>query len=240
MFLNLHGDGRKLYNLLELVINSFEVDEKIVITNEEVEKRIQKNLAIYDKSGEMHYDVISAFIKSIRGSDPNAAVYYLARMIEGGEDPRFICRRMIILAAEDIGLANPNAILLANSCFQAVHNIGMPEGRIVMSQCAIYLAQSSKSNSAYMAIKKAQSEVRETGNLSIPLKLRNAPTELMKDLDYGKNYKYAHDHEGNFIDQEFLPDELSGSLFYEPGNNSTELKVREHLSRLWKGKYGEY
>jgi len=234
------GDGRKLYNLLELVVNSFEPGEKIVITNEEVEKRVQKNIAIYDKSGEMHYDIISAFIKSMRGSDPNAAVYYLARMIAGGEDPKFICRRMIILASEDIGMANPNALLMANNCFQAVHNIGMPEGRIIMSQCAIYLAQSPKSNASYVAINKALSMVSESGNLSIPLHLRNAPTKLMKSLDYGKDYKYAHDHEGNFADLEYLPEELSGTAFYKPGNNLNELKVREHLAKLWRGKYGDY
>ena len=231
------GDGRKLYNVLELVINNFSDDHKIVITNELVEQRVQQNIALYDKGGEYHYDVISAFIKSIRGSDPNATVYYLARMVEAGEDPRFICRRMIISASEDIGLANPNALLIANNCFQAVHQIGMPEGRIVMSQCAIYLAQSPKSNSAYAAIRAAQSHVKETGNLAIPLHLRNAPTQLMKSLDYGKNYKYAHEYDDNFIDQEFLPEDISGTKYYEPSENVSELRIRKHLQGLWKDKY---
>lgn len=234
------GDGRRLYNVLELVINSFEDDQIIDITNEEVEKRIQANLTIYDKSGEQHYDIISAFIKSVRGSDPNAAVYYLARMIDGGEEPRFICRRMIILASEDIGLANPNALLMANNCFQAVHNIGMPEGRIIMSQCAIYLAASPKSNASYMSINKALALVKETGSLSIPLALRNAPTSLMKNLDYGKDYKYAHDYDSNFTQMEFLPDEIKNHCFYEPGDNNAEKKMKEHLKRLWEGKYGAY
>ena len=236
------GDGRKLYNVLELIVNSFpqDSDEEIVIDNALVEQKIQQNLALYDKTGEFHYDIISAFIKSIRGSDPNAAVYYLARMIEGGEDPRFICRRMIILASEDIGLANPNALLMANSCFDAVHKIGLPEARIIMSQCAIYLAQSAKSNSAYMAIKKAQQTVRQTGNLPIPLHLRNAPTQLMKELDYGKDYKYAHDHDSNFVDQEFLPDEISSENFYSPGANPSEDRMKDNLKRKWKGKYGDY
>lgn len=234
------GDGRKLLNLLELIINSYEGKQTITIDNAEVESRIQQNLAIYDKSGENHYDIISAFIKSVRGSDPNAAVYYLARMIEGGEDPLFICRRMIILAAEDVGLANPNALLIANACFQSVHQIGMPEGRIVMSQCAIYLAQCEKSNSAYKAIGEAQAVVRQSGNLSVPLSIRNAPTNLMKELNYGKNYQYAHDEKNNFANMEFLPDELSGTAFYKPGNNKTETKVKEHLSNLWRGKYKHY
>ncbi len=231
------GDGRKLYNVLELIVGSYDDSDKIMIDNKGVEDCIQTNLAIYDKSGEMHYDIISAFIKSIRGSDPNAAVYYLARMIEGGEDPKFICRRMIILAAEDIGLANPNALLIANNCFEAVHKIGMPEGRIPMSQCAIYLAQSAKSNSAYMAIGKAQSLVRETGNLSIPLHLRNAPTDLMKDIGYGKNYQYAHDYDNNFVDQEFLPEKIKGTQFYEPGSNPQEDRIKKQLSSKWKDKY---
>ena len=234
------GDGRKLYNLLEIIINSNDLTQKITIDNAMVENSIQANIAIYDKTGEMHYDIISAFIKSIRGSDPNAAVYYLARMIAGGEDPKFICRRMIILASEDIGLANPNALLLANSCFQAVHNIGMPEGRIIMSQCAVYLAVSAKSNSTYVAIDAALAKIRETGNLSIPLHLRNAPTELMKKLDYGKNYQYAHDHKSNFVAQEFLPDEISKSNFYNPGQNASEQKIQQHLMQLWKGKYGSF
>ncbi len=232
------GDGRKLLNLLEIMVNSFDEGEDVIISNEEVEKRIQKNIAVYDKNGETHFDIISAFIKSIRGSDPNATVYYLARMVEGGEDPLFICRRMIISASEDIGLANPNALLLANNCFQAVHHIGMPEGRIVMSQCAIYLAQSPKSNSAYLAIKQAQERVQQTGNLSIPLHLRNAPTELMKSLDYGKDYQYAHDYEKNFIGSEFLPEILSGEQYYKPGENNVGNKVAENLRQLWKEKYG--
>ncbi|MBT8232040.1 MAG: replication-associated recombination protein A [Saprospiraceae bacterium] len=231
------GDGRKLYNLLELIVNTFN-DEDIVIDNALVETLVKNNIASYDKSGEYHYDIISAFIKSIRGSDPNAATYYLARMIEGGEDPRFICRRMIISAAEDIGLANPNALLLANNCFQAVHHIGMPEGRIVMSQCAIYLAQSPKSNASYMAIKKAQQLVKQSGDLSIPLHLRNAPTELMKSLNYGKDYGYAHDFENNFVQQEYLPEDISGTTFYEPGDNPSEEKAKAHLRKLWRGKYG--
>ena len=234
------GDGRKLYNLLEIIINTHDLTQKIHIDNKKVESSITANIAIYDKSGEMHYDVISAFIKSVRGSDPNAAVYYLARMIAGGEDPKFICRRMIILASEDIGLANPNALLLANSCFQAVHNIGMPEGRIIMSQCAVYLATSQKSNSTYVAIDAALAKIRETGNLSVPLHLRNAPTKLMKELDYGKNYQYAHDHKSNFVEQEFLPEEISEVSFYNPGNNPSEQKIQQHLMTLWKGKYGSF
>ena len=188
----------------------------------------------------MHYDVISAFIKSVRGSDPNATVYYLARMIEGGEDPKFICRRMVILASEDIGLANPNALLLANSCFQAVHNIGMPEGRIIMSQCAVYLASSPKSNSTYAAINAAMATVKNTGNLSIPLHLRNAPTDLMKELDYGKDYKYAHDFKSNFTEQEFLPEDIENTTFYKPSINPYENRLKDYLSKLWNGKYGDY
>ncbi len=232
------GDGRRLYNVLELIVNSSDKTEDIVITNELVEQRIQKNIAVYDKGGEMHYDVISAFIKSIRGSDPNAAVYYLARMIEGGEDPKFICRRMVIIASEDIGLANPNALLLANNTFQAVHQIGMPEGRIIMSQCAIYLAGCPKSNAAYMAINKAQALVRETGHVSVPLKLRNAPTELMKELSYGKDYNYAHDHDDSFVLEEYLPEGIEGTALYKPGSNGAENKLADYLGRLWKGKYG--
>jgi putative ATPase len=231
------GDARKLLNSLEIVVNGLPSSDTLTITDEAVMQIIQQNLATYDKSGEMHYDIISAFIKSIRGSDPNAAVYYLARMIEGGEDPRFICRRMIISASEDIGLANPNALLMANNCFQAVHQIGMPEGRIVMSQTAIYLALSPKSNASYMAIKKAQSAVRESGNLSIPLHLRNAPTKLMKDIGYGKDYRYSHDHQENLDQQEFLPDGLQGSQFYTPGNNAMEAKYSQILREIWKGKY---
>jgi len=232
------GDGRKLYNLLELIVGSFDDDQSVRINDEEVEKRIQQNISLYDKTGEQHYDIISAFIKSVRGSDPNAAVYYLARMIAGGEDPRFICRRMIILASEDIGLANPNALLLANSTFQAVHQVGMPEGRIIMSQCAVYLAASPKSNASYMAINKALAAIKETGNLSIPLKLRNAPTDLMKDLGYGGDYNYAHDGQDNFVHEEYLPEELKDTTFYAPGDNGAESKLKAYLSKLWKGKYG--
>jgi len=232
------GDARKLYNCLELVVNQFHETEEIILTNELAETVLQDKFVLFDKGGEMHYDLASAFIKSIRGSDPNASVYYLARMIEGGEDPKFICRRMLIAASEDIGLANPNALLIANNCFQAIERIGMPEGRIVMSQCAIYLAVSPKSNSAYIAINNAQSVVRETGNLSIPLHLRNAPTKLMKELEYGKNYKYAHNGEKNFVEQEFLPKEISGKSLYKTGNNSAESKVSERLRQLWQEKYG--
>lgn len=231
------GDARKLLNSLEIVVNGLPCSDTLTITDEAVMQIIQQNLATYDKSGEMHYDIISAFIKSIRGSDPNAAVYYLARMIEGGEDPRFICRRMIISASEDIGLANPNALLMANNCFQAVHQIGMPEGRIVMSQTAIYLALSPKSNASYMAIKKAQSAVRESGNLSVPLHLRNAPTQLMKDIGYGDGYQYSHDHKDKLNEQEFLPNGLQGSQFYYPGNNAMEEKYKKIISEIWRGKY---
>lgn len=231
------GDARKLYNSLEILINQFGDDPAPVITDDFVEKNIQQNIQQYDKTGENHYDTISAFIKSIRGSDPNAAVYYLARMIEGGEDPKFICRRMIILSSEDIGLANPNALLIANNCFNAIEKIGMPEGRIIMSQTAIYLAASPKSNSAYKAIALAQESVRTTGPLSIPMNLRNAPTQLMKDLDYGKNYQYAHDHQDNFVLDEYLPQELSGSKFYNPSHNGTEGKLAERLRNWWKQKY---
>lgn len=232
------GDGRKLYNALELVVNQFSQDEDGVIDDELVYKVIQENLVRYDKSGEQHYDIISAFIKSMRASDPNAAVYYLARMIAAGEDPLFICRRMIILAAEDIGLANPNALLLANNCFQAVHHIGMPEGRIIMSQTAVYLASSPKSNASYMAIEKASELVRQTGDLSVPLHLRNAPTSLMKDIGYGAGYQYAHDFDGGFSDMECLPGDIVGTSFYNPGNNGSEHKIREHLKLIWKDKYG--
>ena len=232
------GDGRKLLNCLEIVINQYHESKKLTITNDIVDSILQKNFVLFDKGGEIHYDLASAFIKSIRGSDPNATVYYLARMIEGGEDPKFICRRMLISAAEDIGLANPNALLLANACMQAVQNIGMPEGRIPMSQLAIYLATSPKSNAAYTAIKEAQSIVRQTNNLTIPLHLRNAPTKLMKNLDYGKNYKYAHEHSNNFVELEYLPEELSGQKMYEPGENSSEHKIRERMRALWKDKYG--
>lgn len=231
------GDGRKLLNALEIIVN-FKGGKQITITNKLVEDAVQKKLALFDKGGEQHYDIISAFIKSIRGSDPNAAVYYLARMIEGGQDPKFIARRLLISASEDIGMANPNALLLANAGFEAVNNIGYPECRIVLSQITIYLATSPKSNASYMAINKAQSHIKQTDDLSIPLSLRNAPTKLMKDLDYGKGYKYAHDYPNNFAQQEFLPIEISNSVYYEPGDNPPELKIKERLKSLWKDKYG--
>ncbi|MCL2435107.1 MAG: replication-associated recombination protein A [Lentimicrobiaceae bacterium] len=231
------GDARKLLNAIELVVQFTKPESgKIVITNDMVMKCIQKNLALYDKKGENHYDIISAFIKSMRGSDPNAAVYWLARMLEAGEDPLFIARRMIILASEDIGNANPNALLLANNCFQAVHQIGMPEARIILSQTAIYLASSPKSNASYNAIDEAIAWVRKTGDLPVPLHLRNAPTKLMKELDYGKNYKYAHSFEDNFADLEFLPQSISGKKFYEPQNNARENEIRNYLKKCW-GKY---
>ena len=230
------GDARKLLNNFELVVNAIGGDE-IDISNEKVKHHIQKNITVYDKSGDNHYDMVSAYIKSIRGSDPNAAVYYLARMIEGGEDPKFIARRLVISASEDVGLANPTALVMANACFEAVKNIGYPECRIPLSQCTIYLATSAKSNSAYEAINKAQQIVKETGDLSIPLHLRNAPTELMEDLGYGKNYKYAHHGENNFLEQEFFPKELSGEKIYCPGGNPKEKLVSEWLKKLWKGKY---
>lgn len=231
------GDARKLLNVLELVSNALPNDEHH-INNEFVLKQVQQNMALYDKAGEQHYDIISAFIKSIRGSDPNAAVYWLARMIEGGEDPLFIARRLLILASEDIGNANPNALLLANNCFQAVNVIGWPESRIILSHTVTYMASSPKSNASYEAINRAQALVKQTGNLSVPLHLRNAPTKLMKNLDYGKDYKYAHAYEGNFVNQEFMPAELSGQQLYNPGNNSSEQKLREHLRKLWRDKYG--
>ena len=230
------GDGRKLLNIFELVVNSEDTD-MICITNDLVLKKVQKNTVLYDKTGEQHYDIISAFIKSIRGSDPNAAVYWLARMIEGGEDIKFIARRMLISASEDIGLANPTALVIANSTFQAVATIGYPEARIVLSQCAIYLATSAKSNASYMAIGKAQQTVKQTGNLSVPLPLRNAPTKLMKDLGYGDNYQYAHDYESNFVAAEYLPEELSGSSFYIPGKNQREQALSDFLKKRWKTKY---
>lgn len=232
------GDARKLFNAIELIAGTFPNDTKIIsFTNELVSQIIQKNLAIYDKKGEMHYDVISAFIKSIRGSDPNAAVYWLARMIEGGEDIKFIARRLLILASEDIGNANPNALLLANACFDAVNKIGYPEGRIILSQTAVYLANSPKSNSTYLAIKKAQMLVQQTGDLAVPLHLRNAPTKLMKEIGYGKEYKYAHDYDANFTELEFLPQQISGKLFYEPGANKREEEDRKNLKTRWKNKY---
>ena len=230
------GDGRKLLNLVELIADSVAGD--IVITDTLVTDIAQKRIAIYDKSGEQHYDIISAFIKSIRGSDPNAAVYYLARMVEGGEDVKFIARRLVILASEDIGNANPTALVMATAAFQAVNVIGYPEARIILSQCATYLACSPKSNASYAAIEKALTVVNETGDLPVPLAIRNAPTKLMKDLNYGKDYQYAHAFEGNFINMEFLPEELSGQRFYEPGNNARELEMRAALQKLWKEKYG--
>jgi putative ATPase len=230
------GDARKLLNVLEIVLNS-EASEEIVITNELVTSRLQANLALYDKNGEMHYDIISAFIKSIRGGDPDGAVYYLARMIEGGEDVKFIARRLLILSSEDVGLANPNAFLMAQNTFDAVHKIGMPESRIILSECTIYLATSPKSNSAYEAIDAALAEVRESGHLPIPLHLRNAPTKLMKDLGYGKEYKYAHAFEGNFVDQQFLPEKIRNKRFYTPQNNPTEIKILERLRMWWKSRY---
>ncbi|MEM9548734.1 MAG: replication-associated recombination protein A [Bacteroidota bacterium] len=232
------GDGRKLLNSLEIIVSSFGPNEKIVINDEYVLNTIQQNLAKYDKTGEQHYDIISAFIKSIRGSDPNAAVYYLGRMILGGEDPKFICRRMIISASEDIGLANPNALLLAESAFRSIEKIGMPEGRIIMSQVAVYLACSPKSNASYMAIKAAMSKIKETGDLSVPLHLRNAPTKLMKSIGYGKNYKYSHDEAIDQPDQEYLPREISGTTFYAPGNNPSEMKLTALIRQKWKDKYG--
>ncbi|TDQ14957.1 putative ATPase [Algoriphagus boseongensis] len=231
------GDGRKLLNLLEIVIDGISEDP-CVITDEKVMQIAQQKVALYDKSGEQHYDIISAFIKSIRGSDPNAAVYWLARMIEGGEDVKFIARRLVILASEDIGNANPNALLLATNCFEAVKIIGYPEARIILSQCVTYLASSPKSNASYLAINQAQALVAQTGNLSVPLHLRNAPTKLMKDLNYGKAYKYSHDFPGNFVEQEFLPDEIKNTKLYEPGENARENELRKYLSSKWKGKYG--
>ena len=231
------GDARKLYNTLEIVIESNNKNKIITITNDLVLKCVQSNLAMYDKAGELHYDIMSAFIKSVRGSDPDAAVYYLARMIDGGEDPKFICRRMIILAAEDIGLANPNALLLANSCFETVHKIGYPEARIIMSETAIYLASSPKSNSAYIAIEAALKNVRDFKNLSVPLHLRNSPTKLMKDLGYGKSYMYSHDFKGNFIDQDYLPDKIKNISFYKPQNNDHENKIKLWLNKLWKKRF---
>ena len=231
------GDGRKLLNLLEIVIDGIN-ENPCIITDEIVMQIAQQKVALYDKSGEMHYDIISAFIKSIRGSDPNAAVYWLARMIEGGEDVKFIARRLVILSSEDIGNANPNALLLATNCFEAVKIIGYPESRIILSQCVTYLASSPKSNAAYMAINQAQALVKEKGDLSVPLPLRNAPTKLMKDLNYGKAYKYSHDFPGNFVAQEFLPDEIKGTKLYDPGENAREAELRKYLSGKWKGKYG--
>ena len=231
------GDARKLINAIENVLNQFKNTEQKEIDNQDVRSVLQATMALYDKNGEQHYDIISAFIKSMRGSDPNGAVYWLARMLVGGEDIKFIARRMLILAAEDIGLANPNALIMANNCFQAINVIGNPEARIILSQTAVYLAVSPKSNSTYMAINDAMAKVKQSGNLPVPLHLRNAPTKLMKDLNYGKDYDYAHSHEGNFVDLEFLPEELKGTAFYNPGNNATENKIAEQLKKKWKDKY---
>ena len=230
------GDARKLLNAFELVVQNLDPNQK-EIDNELVQNSIQQNLAQYDKKGEMHYDIISAFIKSIRGSDPNAAVYWLARMVEGNEDPKFIARRMIIAASEDIGMANPTALIIANNCFEAIDKIGWPEGRIVLSQCAIYLAMSPKSNSSYLAINKAQSLVRELGDLSVPLHLRNAPTALMKELNFGENYQYSHDHKNELHQQEFMPEEIKGNSIYIAKNNKKEKEYRLMIEKIWKGKY---
>ncbi|HVW96777.1 MAG TPA: replication-associated recombination protein A [Mucilaginibacter sp.] len=230
------GDARKLLNIFELLVNAFE-GKKIELTNKEVLDHVQQNMALYDKTGEQHYDIISAFIKSMRGSDPNGAVYWLARMIVGGEDPLFIARRMLILASEDIGNANPNALLLAQSCFEAVNKVGMPESQLILSQTAIYLATSAKSNSATTAIGAAIAMVKQTGDLPVPLHLRNAPTKLMKNIGYGKDYKYAHSYEGNFTDLNFLPDAISGTILYEPGNNARENETKEKLKKQWGGRY---
>lgn len=239
LFLYSGGDGRKLLNALELVINSQIAEHKspIIITDELVKSTIQENLAIYDKKGEMHYDIISAFIKSVRGSDPDAAVYWLARMIEGGEDVKFIARRLVILASEDIGLANPNALLMAQSCFQAVHTIGWPESRIILSEATLYLATSPKSNSAYEAVNRAQDIVRNTGDLPVPLHLRNAPTKLMKDLGYGKEYKYAHAYHDHFVPENYFPEDLDDKKIYSPGNNTRESDIKEKMNKLWKNRY---
>jgi putative ATPase len=231
------GDGRKLLNVFELVVNSIG-GTTIELTNEKVNSIVQQNIAVYDKAGENHYDIISAFIKSIRGSDPNAAVYWLARMIEGGEDALFIARRLVILASEDIGNANPTALVIANNCFQAVNVIGFPESRIILSQAVTYLATSSKSNAAYMAINSAIETVKNTGDLPVPLHLRNAPTKLMKDIGYGKEYEYSHSYSGNFSAQEYLPENIAGNKFYEPGNNAREKEIRDFLKKRWGDKYG--
>ncbi len=230
------GDARKLLNVLELIVLS-DKGEHVIITNDIVQQKVQKNTVLYDKTGEQHYDIVSAFIKSIRGSDPNASVYWLARMIEGGEDLKFIARRLVILASEDIGNANPTALVLANNTFQAVNTIGFPEARIILSQCTIYLATSQKSNASYTAIKEAQKLVKQTGDLSVPLSIRNAPTKLMKELGYGENYEYAHNYEGNFIAHEFLPEEIKGTSFYKTGNNPKENSLKVYLKSLWKEKY---
>ncbi len=224
------GDARKLFNILDLIVNTSSDKDKIIVTNKLIVEKLQENINIYDKSGEQHYDIISAFIKSVRGSDPDAAVYWLARMIDSGEDIKFIARRLIISASEDIGLANPNALLIANACFEAISKIGMPEARIILSQATIYLATSPKSNSAYLAIDKALSIVKETGNLPVPLHLRNAPTKLMKNLDYGKNYKYPHDYQNNYTEQEYLPEKINSLKLYEPGNNNKEKNIKDFIN----------
>lgn len=231
------GDARKLLNVFEIIIGTFQGQTEIDITDEVVLQNAQQSLSRYDKDGEQHYDIISAFIKSIRGSDPNAAIYWLARMVEGGEDPKFIARRLLISATEDIGLANPNALLLANACFQAVESVGWPESRIILAECTIYLASSPKGNAAYMAINRAQKIVQETGNLGVPLPLRNAPTTLMKQLGYGENYLYSHDFPGNFAEQEFLPSEISGTNFFQAGSSSKEQEIAQSIAQLWKDKY---
>ena len=231
------GDARKLLNVFEIIIGTFQDQTDIEITDDIVLQNAQQSLARYDKDGEQHYDIISAFIKSIRGSDPNAAIYWLARMVEGGEDPKFIARRLLISATEDIGLANPNALLLANACFQAVKSVGWPESRIILAECTIYLASSPKGNAAYMAINKAQQLVQQTGNLGVPLPLRNAPTALMKQLGYGENYLYSHDFPGNFAAQEFLPSEITGTNFFQAGSSSKEQEVAQTITHLWKDKY---
>jgi len=228
------GDARKLLNIIEIIVSNHTEKDKILIDNENVKKRLQENISVYDKDGEQHYDIISAFIKSIRGSDPNGAIYWMARMIAAGEDPLFIARRMVILAAEDIGLANPNALLLAESCFSSVHKTGMPEARIILSETALYLASSPKSNSSIMAIDAALGEVNRSGDLPVPLHLRNAPTKLMDELGYGKDYKYAHSYDNNFVDQQYLPPELDGRIFYQPGDNTKEKEILKRLEQLWK------
>lgn len=230
------GDARKLFNVLELVVQSTP-DDPVVLTNETVTRRIQENIALYDKNGELHYDIISAFIKSLRGSDPNAAVYWLARMIEGGEKPEFIARRLLIFASEDVGLANPNALLLANACFDAIHKIGWPEGRIILSETAVYLATCPKSNSTYQAIGKAQELVAREGDLPVPLHLRNAPTKLMKELGYGKEYQYPHDHDNRFVEEDYLPDAIRGTQIWSPAENQREQEIRERMRRLWGDRY---
>jgi putative ATPase len=231
------GDARKLLNVFEIIVGTFQDQNKIDITDEIVLQNAQQSLASYDKDGEQHYDIISAFIKSVRGSDPNAAVYWLARMVEGGEDPKFIARRLVILAAEDIGLANPNALLLANACFQAIENVGWPESRIILSECTLYLASSPKGNAAYMAINKAQQIVQQTGNLGVPLPLRNAPSKLMKELGYGEGYQYSHDHPGNFFEQEFLPAQIAGTNFFAPGSSPKEQEIAQQIKKWWQDKY---